>query len=192
MPVALLTLPAVSPTGFSVGFLLPLADFSYCSSRFTVRVSSRLVSLSSRKVTYTQVQRWRHSRTGVFFRITNEDLCATEFFTIFIKTLSSSSLPGCGFKCPWERFVEITTPIISPDVRAECRMDNGENNAASNTQGKRHLGESQLFAVDVEVICSISSWSSEISALIIRWPTVEQNYFLSYIWLFYGTPFNKF
>ena len=39
MPIALPTLPAVSPTGFSVRFLWVLADFWYCSSRFTVRVS---------------------------------------------------------------------------------------------------------------------------------------------------------
>ena len=39
MPVALLTLPAVSPTGFSVRSLWALADFSDCSSRSMVRVS---------------------------------------------------------------------------------------------------------------------------------------------------------
>ena len=41
MPVALLTLPAVSPTGFPFAEIrqAALADFSYCSSRFTFRVS---------------------------------------------------------------------------------------------------------------------------------------------------------
>ena len=39
MPVAILTLPVVSPTGFSVRSLWALADFSDWSSRFTVRVS---------------------------------------------------------------------------------------------------------------------------------------------------------
>ena len=39
MPVALHTLPAVSPTWFSVRLLWALADFSDCSSIFTVRVS---------------------------------------------------------------------------------------------------------------------------------------------------------
>ena len=39
MPVVLLTLPAVSPTGFSLRSLWALADFSDCSSKFTVRVS---------------------------------------------------------------------------------------------------------------------------------------------------------
>ena len=39
MPVALLTLPAVSPTGFSIRSLWAVADFSDCSSRLTVRVS---------------------------------------------------------------------------------------------------------------------------------------------------------
>ena len=44
MPVVLLTLSAVSPTGFSVRSLWALADFSNCSSRFTVRVSFLLHS----------------------------------------------------------------------------------------------------------------------------------------------------
>ena len=59
MPVALLTLPAVSPTGFAARsglwriFRIALHD-------------SRFASHFSRIVTCAQVQRWRHSPTGVF------------------------------------------------------------------------------------------------------------------------------
>ena len=68
MLVALLTLPAVSPTGF------PFA----CSGLWRIfRIAlqdSRFAFHTSRIATYAQVQRWRHSRTGVFL-ITEITVC---------------------------------------------------------------------------------------------------------------------
>ena len=79
MSVTLLTLPALPPTGFSVRSLWALADSSdpFQDSRFAFH--------SSRIVTYVQVQRWRHSRTGVFFKV-----------TIYMNVSSANCLPVFG------------------------------------------------------------------------------------------------
>ena len=85
MPVALPTLPAVSPTGF------PFA----CSGLWRIcRIAlqdSRFAFHSSRIVTYAQVQRWRHSRTGVFFMNQSVNCC---LYGVFEPQCSFQVIPG--------------------------------------------------------------------------------------------------
>ena len=89
MPVALLTLPAVSPTGFLFA----------CSGLWRIfRIAlqdSGFAFHSSCIVTYAQVQRWRHSRTGVFFLLNSSCIPTGRGFSVFPENTPDHRRLGC-------------------------------------------------------------------------------------------------